>query len=155
MENYEINSETLLIMPIEEKKSKVFELDDEFVINKTPLEIIKESCLFFGCSFEGRRDSVKNILDINMKVPIIIEDSKNIIFFPVSGCIKNDTTWISYQNLVKYSKKDKFSTVLFFRNNISFNVNLKYNLVDNQVIRCLKLNNLLIKRKKFLNQKNN
>lgn len=161
MDNYEINIETLLIVPYAVGKSKVYEYGGEYIIKTVPLEIVKNSCLFFGCSFEGRKEAVKNILGINMKVPILIEDSKNIIFFPVSNCINKNSIWVSYQNLLKYSKLDEFSTVLYFKNNKQLIVDVKYNLIDNQVIRCIKLDSLLNKRKQFIeiydidiNQKN-
>jgi competence protein ComK len=150
MFNYEINAETLVIVPYANGKSKVYEYDGEYIINAVSLDIIKNSCLFFGCSFEGRRDAVKDILGIDMKVPILVEDSKNIIFFPISSCINKNSIWISYQNLLKYSKFDEFSTVLYFRNNKQVIVDVKYNLVDNQVIRCIKLESMLERRKNFI-----
>lgn len=150
MNSYEINTETLLIIPYANGKSKVYELDSDYVINRLTLDIVKDSCLFFGCSFEGRKEAVKNMLNIDMKVPILIEDSKNIIFFPISSCINKNSIWVSFQNLLKYSKLDEFSTVLYFCNNKRITVNVKYNLIDNQVIRCIKLNSLLLKRKNFI-----
>lgn len=150
MDNYEINSETLVIVPFDKGKSKVYEYDGEYIINTNALNIIKNSCLFFGCSFEGRKDAVKNILGVDMKVPILIEDSKNIIFFPITSCINKNSIWISYQNLLKFSKNDEFSTVLYFRNNKKILVDVKYNLVDNQIIRCIKLDSLISKRKNFI-----
>lgn len=150
MDSYEINVETLLIVPFEKGKSKVYELDGEYIVNMTPLMIIKNSCLYFGCSYEGRRDAVKEMIGIDMKIPILIEDSKNIIFFPISSCINQDSVWVSYQNLLKYSKNGKFSTILYFRNNKIIKTDTKYNLIDNQVIRCIKLETLLSKRKNFI-----
>lgn len=85
-----------------------------------------------------------------MKVPILIEDSKNLIFFPTSSCINKNSIWISYKNLLKYSKFNEFSTVLYFRNNQKIKIDTKYNLIDNQIIRCIKLETLLIKRKNFI-----
>ena len=148
-ESYEINDETLLIIPYDYGKSKVYEYDDEFIVDMVPLTIIKKSCLFFGASFEGRRDASKDIIGVDMKVPIIIEESRDIIFFPVSSCISKNSIWISYQNLIKYSKIDCNSSMLYFKNNKSIKLNTKYNLIDNQVIRCIKLDTLLCKRKKF------
>lgn len=152
MDNYEINVNTLMIMPFGYGKSKVYELGREFIVNCTPLNIIKNSCLFYGCSFEGRREAVKDILVIDMKVPILIEDSLNIIFFPTSSCINKNSIWISFQHLLKYSKLDEFSTVLYFSNSSRFFIDVKYNLIDNQIIRCIKLNSLLLKRKKFFDK---
>ena len=148
-ESYEINDETLLIIPYDYGKSKFYEYDDEFIVDMVPLTIIKKSCLFFGASFEGRRDASKDIIGVDMKVPIIIEESRDIIFFPVSSCISKNSIWISYQNLMKYSKVDLKSCLLYFKNDKSIRLGTKYNLVDNQVIRCIKLDTMLNKRKKF------
>ena len=150
LENYEINDETLAIVPYDFGKSKVYEYDEEFIDNMIPLTIIKNSCLFFGSSFEGRRDASKNIIGVDMKVPILIEESRNIIFFPVSSCINKNSIWISYQNLLKYSKSSLSTSNLYFKNKKNLQFPVKYNLIDNQVIRCIKLDTLLLKRKKFI-----
>lgn len=152
MTDYEINYETLLIMPFNNGKSKIYEFDREFIINRISNDIINDSCLFFGSTLEGRREAVKNILGIDLKVPILIEDTRNIIFFPTANCIHKNAIWISYQNLLKYHKFDEFSTVLCFRNNKQITVNVRYNIIDNQVIRCMKLESLLNKRRQFIKQ---
>ena len=54
LDSYEINNETLLIVPYDYGKSKVYEYDDEFIVNMIPLTIVKNSCMFFGSSFDGR-----------------------------------------------------------------------------------------------------
>ena len=148
--DYEINADTLILIPIDNNKTKVIEIDDTFVVKCSTLSIIKKSCLFFGCSYEGRREAVKNLIGIDMKVPILIEESRNIIFFPTTSCIKRNSIWISYQNLLKYIKFNEFSTVLCFYNNRKIKVDVKYNLIDNQVIRCLKLDTILSKRKMII-----
>lgn len=147
---YEINLETLLIIPFSNGKSKIYEFDKEYIVNRVTLDIIKDSCLFFGCSYEGRRDAVKNIINVDMKVPILVEESHNIIFFPITSCVNKNSIWISYQNLVKYSKFNEFSTVLYFKNGKQIIVDVKYNLIDNQVIRCLKLKSLIDRRRDFI-----
>lgn len=152
--NYEINTETLIIFPYGNGKSKVYEYDSEHIVHCIPLNIIEYSCLFFGASLEGRKAAVKEMLGIDMKVPILIEDSNNIIFFPITNCVHKSSIWISYQNLLKYSKLDEFSTVLYFHNNKQLVIDVKYNLIDNQVIRCAKLDTLLNKRRNFLKKEN-
>lgn len=151
MNNYIINVETLLIIPYGRGKSKIFENDRTFIVNEPTGNILKNSCLFFGSSIEGRRDAVKQILEVDMKVPIIVEDIKNMIFFPVSDCVKRNSIWVSYQNLLKYSKFNEFSTVIYFKCGKKVRVDAKYSLIDNQVIRCIKLETLINKRKAFLN----
>ena len=152
MDDYEINLETLLIIPFGNGKSKIFEFDRDFIINKVSLDVIKESCLFFGCSYDGRKEASKEILNIDMKVPILVEESHDIIFFPVTSCINKNSIWISYQNLIKYNKVNDFSTVLFFKGNRKIKIDIRYNLVDNQVIRCLKLKSFINNRKVFFDK---
>lgn len=76
LKNYIINDETLLLIPYfynGANITKVYEFDEELLVEKLPYEIIKESCLFFGSSFEGRRDGTMALINCKMKVPVIIE----------------------------------------------------------------------------------
>lgn len=150
LNDYEINADTLILIPLEGNKTKVVEIDTIFIVKCSTLSIIKKSCLFFGCSYDGRRDAVKHLIGIDMKVPILIEESRNIIFFPTASCVKRNSIWVSYQNLLKYTKFNEFSTVLYFREKKKFKVDVKFNLIDNQVVRCLKLETLLSKRKMIM-----
>ena len=147
LNDYEINSETLIVEPIDSDTSMVYELDDEFVVKKSCVSILKDSCLFFGSSFDGRIESTKRFLDCKMKVPIVIEESKNMIFFPTNSFKNEKCIWISYNNLLKYCKNDKYSTLLCFKKNRNIVINIRYNIVDNQIIRCIKLESLWNKRK--------
>lgn len=154
-DNYEVNSNTLVIIPIGNKKSRIYEYGGDFIVNKSSLSIIEESCLFFGSSYEGRKEGTKALLNVDMKVPIIIEDSRNIIFFPTSSCIRESSIWISYQNLIKYNKFNDCLTDLYFKNHVHVRVGCKYNLIDNQIIRCIKLEKALLNRKKFIEKECN
>ena len=150
LSSYEVNMDTLVIVPVGKNRSKVYENGDVFIVKKSCRKIIEDSCLFFGCSYEGRKEGIKSLLNIDMKIPIVIEDTRNIIFFPISSCIREDSVWISYQNLIKYAKYNDISTTLYFKDSIKINVGCKYCLIDNQVIRCIKLEKLLLNRKKFM-----
>lgn len=144
---YVINYETLIVMPYGKEKSKVYEYDEEFIINKNVMDIIKDSCLFFGSSLEGRKEGTKHLINCEMKLPIIIEDRDSLIFFPTSSYRNNDNVWISYNNLLNYSKIDSNRTMIFFKENNKIMVNIKYNIIDNQIIRCIKLDAVFNKRR--------
>lgn len=81
MKDYEINEETLAIMPDDVWSSMVLEDDFKYEVNKTPLEILDYSCKYFGSSYPGRKDGSKDILNSSYKLPILVEDTRNIIFF--------------------------------------------------------------------------
>lgn len=151
VDSYIINYDTLVLVPYDNNKVLVYEVDDEFLVNMNVYSIIKNSCLFFGSSLEGRKEGTKALLNCEIKVPIIIEDSKNLIVFPTSSYRSNNNVWISYHNLLKYSKYGPQVTLLSFKNNRNIEVNVKYSIIDNQIIRCIKLDTIVTKRKNELN----
>ena len=79
MDEYEINDDTLAILPIDDERSKIIEKDRTFIVNQPPIRIIDNSCQYFGSSYQGRFLGTKNLIGISHKAPIIIEESKEII----------------------------------------------------------------------------
>ena len=55
MKNYEINADTLALIPINNNTVKVYEEDEEFLVNKNVNQIMEDSCKYFGSSLEGRK----------------------------------------------------------------------------------------------------
>ena len=147
MNYYEINEETLAIIPFGIGKSKIIEKDREIIVNQTPLDIINYSCLYFGSSYEGRHSSTKYLLGISYKSPIIIEESRNIIFFPTSSPKLDDCNWLSLKNIVDY-KKDRNSSIVYFDNNIKLPIKISYGSLDNQVLRAARLESIMRNNKK-------
>ena len=145
MNNYEINKETLAIIPIEEEISKVIEEEKEFIINASVMKIIDDSCKFFGSSYEGRFEGTKTIMGISHKSPIIIEETRKIIFFPTTSPRINTCSWISLNNIKEYYKSNS-NTVIVFSCGKKVKLQLSYPIVDNQVLRATRLEALLNKR---------
>lgn len=151
LDSYEINKETLLILPLDKNSSKVYENNDIYIVNMSCFDIICRSCLFFGSSYEGRSISTKDMINSSMKLPIIIEESNCIIFFPTCAVKSNKCIWVNYTNILKFSKIDNLSTLLIFKNNVNISLDVKYNILDNQIIRCIKLETVWKRRKKVIN----
>ena len=148
---YEINSSTMAIIPIDENTSKVYEEENEYIINKSSNSIIKENCEFYGSSYEGRCIGTKNLTGIKTKYPIIIEESRNIIFFPTTSVRTQQSSWIALNNIEKYTKNNKNSKIKF-KNNKDININISYYSLENQICRAIMLKSKLYERK--LEEKN-
>ena len=146
---YEINASTLIILPIDNKNCRILEDDKEFIVKRHSTKIINDSCMFFGSSLSGRQYGTKKLINVAVKAPIIVEESKKIIFFPSSSPRQDNCIWISYNNLIKYEKNED-KTILTFKNNKQVELELSYNIVDNQIVRCIKLEKAFIKRKKAI-----
>lgn len=144
--NYEINSTTIAIVPVEEKVSKVMELEDSFLVNQSTTEIIDESCKFFGSSYSGRQEGTKKLIGVNYKSPIIIEETLELIFFPTASPRIQDCVWISLNHIEDYYKKD-FSTFIDFKNGNHLELEISYGSLENQILRATRLESILRKRK--------
>ncbi len=149
--NYEINVETLAILPIDSTTSKVLELNNEYLVNNSVNEILKNSCSYFGSSFSGRVEGSKNMLGSVYKVPIIVEESKSIIFFPTMSPTLPENVWISLNNILKYVQENT-KTIIYFGNNKKLEINVPYLSIENQIIKSTMLESIA-KRRKILQEK--
>jgi competence protein ComK len=147
MINYEINNDTLAVIPISDYKSKVIEKENEYEINMTPMQIIENSCKYFGSSYKGRFFGTKSMIGVTHKSPIIIEETKEIIFFPTNSPRLYECAWISLNNVNKHIKKDN-KTVVEFNSGYLLNLDISYGSLDNQILRASRLESMLRKRKK-------
>lgn len=143
---YEINSNTIAILPVDIYKTKIFELNEEFEENYCVKEIINNSCRYFGSSFDGRLSGTKKILGISYKAPIIIEESSDLIFFPTNSPRNNNCAWFSLKGIKNYVKNGKNTTIILL-NNKKITINCSYLSIDNQILRSARLLMLLKSRK--------
>jgi len=146
MMNYEICEDTLAILPLDIGKARVIETHGELIINKTPMEIIEESCLYFGSSYDGRHTATKYLLGISYKSPIIIEESRNIIFFPTNSPRQQDCCWISLKNIIDYKRRHN-NSIIYFDNGKNIQLNISYGSLDNQVLRATRLESVIRNKK--------
>lgn len=145
LNDYEINEETLALISLE-NKTKVFEKNKTFTVNKEVLKIMEDSCSYFGSSLSGRQKGTEKLIGISYKAPVIVEESKNIIFFPTTSPRTKNCNWISLNNLERYYSKNN-KIILEFKNKQKIMLNLSYGIIDNQILRATRLEAVLRGRK--------
>lgn len=137
-EDYEINKNTLALIPQDEETTIVYETDDEFFVKKSTFCIIDESCKFFGSSYIGRFEGTKALTGYNYKSPILIEETNKIVFFPTNSPRNNNCGWISLNNIKNVLKFDTKSLIIF-KGNKSIKIDMSYHSLENQILRATKL----------------
>jgi competence protein ComK len=147
---YEINNDTLAIIPITNYKSKIIERERSFEVDMTPMQIIDNSCQFFGSSYQGRFSGTKKLIGVSHKAPIIIEESKEIIFFPTNSPRLYECCWISLKNINDYKRSNDNSIVVFNTGHL-LELDISYGSLDNQILRAARLESVLRKRKNISN----
>ena len=130
MENYEINNETMALIPLSKGKVKVLEYDEEFILDTNATQIMEDSCQYFGSSLEGRRKGTEVMIGVSYKAPIIVEETFELIFFPLSSSRYHDTPWISLKYVDKYYKEGK-NVVLEFLNGRKILLDVTFGIFDN------------------------
>ena len=143
---YEINDETLAVMSFDEHKTRIIEEAEDYVVNDVPYSIMENSCRYFGSSLEGRLLGSKDMLGSIYKAPIIVEETRNMIFFPTEAINSSSVSWISYKkirNVEKYGRKTK----IVFNNGETVVVDCPYFSIKNQIFRCNMLDTISRNRK--------
>jgi len=140
---YEISKGTLAIVPNERESSLVYEDEDRYIIEQTPFSIMEESCKYFGSTYEGRKNGARDILGAEYKVPIVVEDSNNLIIFPTTSPSAEDCCWISLKRVKKIEKIDCNNTKIIFDNNREIIVDCSYRTIENQLSRASRLDLIL------------
>ena len=143
---YEINPSTLAVLGINKNISRVIEEDEEFYVEKSAMSIIDNSCKFFGSSYSGRFEGTKHLTGVHYKSPLIIEETKNIIFFPTASPRIKECSWIALNNLVGYKKNNK-TTRLEFNKGYKLEICVSYKILENQILKATRLDSVLRQRK--------
>lgn len=145
IENYEINNNTVALYAMGEK-TRVYEEDDSFIVNKNANQIMEESCKYFGSSLSGRKKGTENLIGVSYKAPIIVEESCNIIFFPTTSPRLNTCSWLRLSYINRYYYENN-KLIVEFKNREKIALDTSYGIVDNQVLRATRLESVLNGRK--------
>ena len=146
MDSYEINKDTYAVMTVNEGITKVLEKDDEYFVNKSSYEVMEDSCKYYGSTCEGRIKGTKTILGSSYKVPIIIEESNEIIFFPTESINNKKCIWLSLNNIDKYENCDGF-TKITFTSGKEMIIKMSLASFEMQLLRANRLGSIIKKRR--------
>ncbi|WP_050182729.1 competence protein ComK [Domibacillus robiginosus] len=133
---YVINERTLSLEPIRfGEYTKVYEKNSEPVmIKKTPLKIIRQSCIRYLSTYDGRREASTKVLGINRKVPVNVDHWKGTYLFPTISHLKPECTWITLSHLKFLEKIDKKQTKVTFTDDQFITVPVSPLAVHNQIM---------------------
>lgn len=145
MKKYEINNKTMALYAMSEK-TRVYEEERSFVVDQPANEIMEESCAYFGSSLSGRRKGTEKLIGASYKAPVIVEETKNIIFFPTSSHKSNSCSWLRSSKVERYFYKNG-KLIVEFVNGDKLALNVSYGVIDNQIMRSIRLESVLRNRK--------
>lgn len=145
MNNYEINEETYAIISKDIGKTTVIEKDNDYIIDNDAYKVMDESCKYYGSSYKGRLEAAKVLLDCSYKLPILVEESSVLIFFPIKSSLLDDCCWINL-NSIKYIEKVDNKSQITFKNGKKIIFDISKLSLENQIYRSTKLESIIFKR---------
>ena len=146
MDSYEINKNTCAVVSIADEVSKVVEQNEEYLVNKGSYEVMEDSCKYYGSSCEGRIKGTKTILGSSYKVPIIVEETNEIIFFPTESVNNKKCIWLSLNNIDHYENCNGFTKVVFTSGK-ELIVKMSISSFELQFLRANRLGSIIKKRR--------
>ena len=146
MEKYEVNEETLAVIGVGKNQSKILERGKEYLVEDSAYEVIDYSCQYFGSSYLGRVDGSKKMLGANYKLPIIVEESSELIFFPLMTPDSPKCIWISLKWFKDIIEADGKSYIVL-KNGQKIECLTSKSSIKNQLMRASRLNLILNERK--------
>lgn len=149
IEEYEINTSTMFLQPIEygsKVYTHVFEEDEEFLSPFKPLDIVKKSCDYFGCDYESRKKGTRQIIGYTRKIPIVIEPTNHLFYFPTTSPNRSECIWISHEHVENYHRIAPQQTLVTFRNKQSHLLPVSFSTIEGQMLRTALLKTKLLQR---------
>jgi competence protein ComK len=156
IEEYEVNPFTMFIKPIaygSKIYSEIFEVEDEFLSPFKPLDIIRKSCEYYGSDYEGRRNGTKQLVGYAHKIPIAIDPTNRIFFFPTTSPNRQECIWISHEHVKDYDRVNPQETLILFNNNQSFKFPVSCSSIISQLERTAYLRTKLMQRIEYNEKK--
>ncbi|MFB6465251.1 competence protein ComK [Cytobacillus sp. Hz8] len=147
--DYEINPSTMAIFPYNygsKLYSKIYELEQEFLSPFKPLDNVKKGCRFFGVSYEGRKEGTKELLGLSHKLPIAVEPTNSIYFFPTSSPNKPHCIWLAHEHIMSVQRVDRNHSMIIFRNKKALTIPVSVSSLNNQLYRTSMLRTKLAQR---------
>lgn len=145
MNNYEINEDTYAVIAENIGKTKIIEKGYDLSIENDAYQIMDESCKYYGSSYVGRIDAAKKILNCSYKLPILVEESSVLVFFPIKSSLLNDCCWINLNSIDNIEKVENKSLITF-KNGKKILFDISKLSLENQIYRSSKLESIIFKR---------
>ena len=144
MIDYEINDNTYAVIAVN-NKTKIIEKDRVVTVDNDAYKIMDDNCKYYGSSYLGRLQAGKIILNCKYKIPILVEESNVLIFFPIKSSLEKDCCWLN-PNSISNIEQDGENSVVTFKNGKKkiFDVS-KYSL-ENQIFKSSKLESIIYRR---------
>jgi competence protein ComK len=130
----EISENTMMIEPVKDLvyKSKIINIEGEKLSEKSPMKLIREGCLEGGSTYQGRKEAMKQLLNISQRVPIPIIPERGIYAFPTHSPDNWNNNWIFFFHIKKVVPESINKAKIIFKNGEQITLDISYHSITKQ-----------------------
>lgn len=147
LQTYVTTKKTYAILPAKQidYQTIVLEEKETYHVNQSPLDIVKESCMHYWSTYEGRRTAVIQKLGYKQKTPIPISVTHNLCFLPTHSPTHMDNCWINralvnrWERIEKNKRTSETQTEVVFNNWYRLELGISIHTLQQQMERAFKV----------------
>jgi competence protein ComK len=151
-ERYEIDEDTRGIVPYLNPDgylwSKVIEESGIILVKKPPLSVIKDSCYYYGSTYEGKKEAARLILGRCCFAPIMIDSRLDLCFFPTESPQNETCIWLSQPHVLSQEKAEAKRSLIIFSNGMELPVASTISSIKNKLHRAAHYRSIINSRTK-------
>lgn len=134
--NYQISDKTYALKqhPHERKSTLIYDERGIYYVEKKPIKLLREACIIYGSTLEGRRAAIVEQFDYSFKTPIPISPVKYIFAYPTSSIDSPDCEWYFANNIIKITNYN-YGSEITFRNGTTITSSFPAHLMKKQLER--------------------
>lgn len=135
---YVIHPGTMALIPSKHLKYETIALEDSqrIPLIQPAFQLIKQACLNYFSTYEGRREAVTYRTGFKRKVPIPIHPRQ--IMFPTHANNDVNCFWISYHHVYQIiNGPEKYQSIVQFKNKQEITVPVSSGILKTQMKRAL------------------
>ncbi|MFC4024757.1 competence protein ComK [Oceanobacillus longus] len=122
--------------------SLVIEHNGQFIVPKSPIQLIKKSCLVNHSTYDGRRDAVVHQTGFKRKTPIPINPGRNLYSFPTHSTTDPQCSWLFFHSIAKIKPASglpnpQLRSIITFYNGQQIPMDISYHTLKKQMERTL------------------
>ncbi|OCA89545.1 hypothetical protein F7984_07345 [Pradoshia sp. D12] len=113
--------------------------DTFYMVEKSPLAILKDSIIGYGADYQGAKNSSKSYLGGSYILPLQISGQHSIYMFPTHSCRDVECAWIALDHYRGCDPIDSSECYVYLSNQTTININCKASILMKRYNNALKL----------------
>ena len=138
LKHYIVNQNTMAVLPNKDivYNSIIYETNEAILCETPPLDIINQSCIERGSTFDGRRKAIQHMTKRRALLPTPIEPAKGMIVIPTKKVNDPYAEWLMYYHIkdCRPSKRGKNYSEIILTNDQTIEVELSFHRMRNLIM---------------------